>query len=71
LRRGAEADYARGCYGVSESLRSQLGEFWLGNTYGCSSGPDTVEHVCAESDGYYEIFGVSYAHDISGFVVWQ
>lgn len=46
-------------------------EPWGGEgTYSSSGGPDTVEHVCAESDGYDEVFRVADAHYVSGFMLW-
>lgn len=46
----------------------ELGGGAVDLTYSCASGPDAVEHVGAESDGDDEVFGVSDAHDIAGFV---
>lgn len=37
--------------------------------YGCSRGPYAIEHVGAECYGYYQVFGISYAHHIAWFVL--
>jgi hypothetical protein len=31
----------------------------------CTSRPDTVKHICTQSDGNKDVFGVANAHDIS------
>lgn len=48
-----------------------LGELRGKWTYGCASRPDAVEHVGAESDGDDEVFGVSDAHHVTGFVLGE